>query len=260
MKQYIIIENGGTKADWHLKQSDTTLAFVTNSLHSEEVEAEIALFKSKFSSDGEVYIFSSGCLNQAKADELKHKMQPLLGENIIVRSDLDAAGLASLGDKSGWVIIAGTGSVLFEWSGKDVIQLKGGEGPAIGDEGSAFYLGKLIIENIELEKLGSIINKRPNEIRALMQDPIKNKKEIASLALLCKDLPELKNLHRLNIQAFADKHFTTEMLISVAIVGSYGFHNQQVFRDVLRGKGVKSLEFIERPMIKLIERMDAFVD
>ncbi len=61
---------------------------------------------------------------------------------VIVLSDLELAGRAALGGSPGIVVVAGTGSGALGFSVWGGVLRAGGLGPLLGDEGSAFWIGK----------------------------------------------------------------------------------------------------------------------
>lgn len=257
-EDFIIIENGGTKADWFVQLKDCTLNFSTRSLHAPNFEQDIKKYREVLTRDVRVFVFSSGCLHDSKAEQMRLRLKPVLGERILVKSDLHGAGWAALGENHGWVMISGTGSVLFEWSGSEPICIRGGEGPSTGDEGSAFYFGKLFLQHY-YEELNHF--KMDQKISlGLLEDVISNKGKIASMALLLKDVGDIGHIHNLNVHSFAEKHLLKECPSALSIVGSYGFNNQATFRQEFFRYGVEKMSFLERPIVNLIEQTDYFVE
>ncbi len=65
-----------------------------------------------------------------------------LARRVEVISDAQAALLGALGDRAGVLVLAGTGSIVVGYDGRVRWQRAGGLGPLVGDEGSAFWLGR----------------------------------------------------------------------------------------------------------------------
>ena len=65
-----------------------------------------------------------------------------LAERVEVISDAEAALLGALGGRPGVLVLAGTGSIVLGRDGRGRLARAGGLGPLIGDEGSAFWLGR----------------------------------------------------------------------------------------------------------------------
>lgn len=76
--------------------------------------------------------------------ERQHTAQRLRGlaERVLVLSDAQAAFLGALGHQSGVLILSGTGSIAIGRDERGQWARAGGLGPLLGDEGSAFWLGR----------------------------------------------------------------------------------------------------------------------
>jgi len=65
-----------------------------------------------------------------------------LARRVEVISDVEAALLGALDGRPGLLVLAGTGSIVLGRDGEGRVARAGGLGPLIGDEGSAFWLGR----------------------------------------------------------------------------------------------------------------------
>jgi len=65
-----------------------------------------------------------------------------LARRVRVISDVEAAFLGALGEDPGVLILAGTGSIVLGRNRRGRWARAGGLGPLLGDEGSAFYIGR----------------------------------------------------------------------------------------------------------------------
>ena len=65
-----------------------------------------------------------------------------LAQRVEVISDVEAALLGALDGRPGLLVLAGTGSIVLGRDGEGRVARAGGLGPLIGDEGSAFWLGR----------------------------------------------------------------------------------------------------------------------
>jgi N-acetylglucosamine kinase-like BadF-type ATPase len=61
---------------------------------------------------------------------------------VVVISDVEGAYLAALGDRAGVLLLAGTGSIALARDHRGRFTRAGGLGPLLGDDGSAFGLGR----------------------------------------------------------------------------------------------------------------------
>ncbi|PWU23729.1 MAG: hypothetical protein C5B48_08045 [Candidatus Rokuibacteriota bacterium] len=78
------------------------------------------------------------------ASEKRRRSRPLraLARRVRVMSDVEAAYLGALGERAGIVLLAGTGSMALARDGRGRWIRAGGLGPLLGDEGSAFWIGR----------------------------------------------------------------------------------------------------------------------
>jgi N-acetylglucosamine kinase-like BadF-type ATPase len=65
-----------------------------------------------------------------------------LARRVRVMPDVEAAFLGALGDRPGILILAGTGSIVLGRNRRGRWARAGGLGPLVGDEGSAFWIGR----------------------------------------------------------------------------------------------------------------------
>src|SRR4029453_16769338 len=65
-----------------------------------------------------------------------------LAQRVEVISDVEAGVLGALDGRPGILVLAGTGSIVLGRDGQGRVARAGGLGPLIGDEGSAFWLGR----------------------------------------------------------------------------------------------------------------------
>jgi N-acetylglucosamine kinase-like BadF-type ATPase len=87
-------------------------------------------------------VASRGIWTRPERQHLKKSLLSL-AQNVQVMSDVEAAWHAAFrSDETGVIVIAGTGSIAFGRDSSGRSQRAGGWGPVLGDEGSAFWLGK----------------------------------------------------------------------------------------------------------------------
>lgn len=71
----------------------------------------------------------------------RRRLAPL-ATRVAVIPDVEAALLGALGDRPGVLVLAGTGSIVVGRDRRGRLARAGGLGPLLGDEGSAFWLGR----------------------------------------------------------------------------------------------------------------------
>jgi hypothetical protein len=149
----IIIDSGGTKADWKIIDAE-------GSVHSQETEGyspllhdDVRLNQILLNLDivlaevNQVYYYGSG----VHADLVRSGLHSLLqqhftGAEINIASDLLGACRAASGTAAGIVSILGTGASTCVYDGQHIIDQVPSLGYILGDEGSGYALGKRIVQ------------------------------------------------------------------------------------------------------------------
>jgi glucosamine kinase len=263
----LVADSGGTRTDWCLTDQNSNMhLFETASYHpnewTESFFEEQSVFWESYPNKDEInlYFFGAGCLNEDKQQVLRDFFGGFGFASVKVASDIHAAGYATIGAGNGAVAIMGTGSVLAIFDNGQVKELRGGLGYALGDEGSGYYFGKLVIENLlngnlpTTEKaLYALFGDRKHILSACYGDH--GKVYISEVAVMVKNLnsSELNELHKDNIRLFCDKHVKHLSFNEISFCGSYGYYRQSDVREVLAefGKSVDKIQ--ERPILAVTE-------
>ncbi len=267
MKQYLIADSGGTKTDWCLINANGgKKIFTTESYHpfnwSDSFFQRIETFWERFENKDiiSLYFFGAGCFQIKKCKLLNDFFLTLNFNSVSIRSDLHGAAISLYGDSNGKLAILGTGSVLFDWEGKEITNIIGGRGHITGDEGSGYYFGKLILEAYQNRKLNK---KQQRIVEHLNMESIDlaNKFQVAKIAKQLKSQQDIfQDFHIDNIQSFINTHQLKDQHEKLSIVGSYGFHHKRIIRSVFEQNGIEILTFIEKPIFNLVEQRGVFID
>jgi len=155
----LIAESGASKINWCLITEKELHHFETEGIrcgHTDPTKIELILrqastFFAKFSID-KIDFYCSGCLNYTKQVEMQAYLITHFSKSnhISVFSDLHASARATLGKNSGLVFILGTGSVIFNWNGDDVVEVYGGKGFPGGDAAGGADLGYRLINLMQI--------------------------------------------------------------------------------------------------------------
>ena len=86
-------------------------------------------------------VASRGVWTDAERRHLAGRLRDL-ARHVTVIADVEAAYLGALGDRAGVLLLAGTGSMALGGNGRGRRARAGGWGPLLGDEGSAFWIGR----------------------------------------------------------------------------------------------------------------------
>ncbi len=268
-KSYLIADSGGTKTDWCYvdvfgnKNYFTTASYHPNLMSDEWIEANESFWK-KYTiiKDLEVHFYGSGCLKEPNRTKVKLVFEKWGFKDVQVESDILAAARACFGKEDGWIGILGTGSVLAEIENHRIKNVYGGLGPLIGDEGSGFYFGKLLIDNylkdkFSLETIREIESTMITEgFMSLDSNAPANKEFIASLSgLFSGSLNlEIQQLHLENISCFIEKYFPATIVNkTICFVGSYAHYNQRIIKELLLKRHLNLGVVITKPIELLSE-------
>jgi N-acetylglucosamine kinase-like BadF-type ATPase len=86
-------------------------------------------------------VAARGVWTRAERGALRRRLRAL-ATRVQVISDAEAALLGALDGRPGVLVLAGTGSIVLGRDGRGRLARAGGLGPLLGDEGSAFWLGR----------------------------------------------------------------------------------------------------------------------
>lgn len=111
-----------------------------------------------------IFVFAAGASAPKMQESLAETLEIFFrNAKIKVRDDLYGASLAACYDKSGIVGILGSGANCAFFDGKTPEKNNFGLGYILGDEGSANYLGKILLKNYLEEKIPSALRKKFEE-------------------------------------------------------------------------------------------------
>jgi N-acetylglucosamine kinase-like BadF-type ATPase len=273
VKSILIADSGGTSTEWcFVDESGHQSFFSTESYHpsnwSNEFTERITSYwnvRDKMKSS-ELHFFGAGCLHSVNSKKIEQIFSNIGFSDISVKSDLHAAALGILGKENGSIAIMGTGSVLFNWVGGEVLNIIGGIGHELGDEGSGYYFGKLIYEaylNLKMSDAQKEVFERKVDVSAI-RDSIGKKSikyQLANLALLLRKDSELfEEYHRENIERFWNTHLKNGEVSNLNLVGSYAYHNLDQIQPAFAKFNVKIEKVVGRPIVDLVERTVSDVD
>ncbi len=264
-KTILIADSGGTQTDWcFVDENLEKHFFTTNSFHPANwgqsfFEEFDAFWNSKKEmKESTVHFYGAGCLNEKNKTIISDYFSKWGFNNFNIFSDVLGACHASLGDQSGVVAILGTGSVLCYFDGQKITKIKGGLGYLLGDEGSGYYFGKLVVTKylkscFSDSLMMSLTNVLGDNKEVLSQVYGENGKNyLSSISFIVSDLvsdfSELSELHKSNIQLFISEVIKEDKVNEICVIGSYGFFNQDNLRAILINNGVKLTSLVQYPI------------
>lgn len=150
----LLADIGSSSGDWALWDSPHTIEFFKTDGYS-PVFSDVSRFDDVYSSImhhlrkpvRSLLYFGTGCYRSEPQKVMERTLKERFPEAFIaVRSDLEAAALAALGDSPGWIAILGTGSSLAFWD-NNTLQLKNPPFHTLSDAGSGTHIGKLVLQS-----------------------------------------------------------------------------------------------------------------
>lgn len=271
-KSILLSDSGGTKTDWCLISAQTHYYFETLSYHPSDLPSADYLddFWSQLTkiSQVSVYFFGSGCASSIQKLHIKRYFKKYAWASFDVDSDLVAAGIALWKNQSGFIGILGTGSVSAFYSEKAISNVSGGLGYILGDEGSGFYFGKILIQKLLNNELsgslsaelyqalgnrGEILSKIYSEKGRTFISSIQTNEFITKEELI----QEISIIHRENIRLFIQTSLPAIVKeTSISFVGSYAYFHEKLLTEELRFNNWKLVRVIQKPIQGLVEYFD----
>jgi len=270
MQKILLADSGGTRTDWCLISDKKNRQFFAGvSYHPSEWNDNFISEQSIYWSnhpelvEAKLIFYGAGCLNQHFANRLMEAFLKWGFTSVEIHSDIHAAGVASFGNQHGFVAIMGTGSVFAEINQKEIIQVRGGLGYLLGDEGSAYYFGKLLIQKYlnngfdsdVCSQLTRLIGNRSEIIEKTYQP--NGKSFIASIAALVSELdhPSVYAVHEVNMRLFLDPLMEINELkkCGICFCGSYAWGRQEQLKKILSECNINSHKFVKEPIVDLAE-------
>lgn len=179
----------------------------------------------------------------------------------ILRNDVEIALTGALNGEDGIVIVSGTGSIALSKIG-DKYKRCGGWGYSIGDEGSAYWIGKRIIETFSKEADGRLEKTNIYEIikeklalsndydiiKYINEDIKADRLEVAKFSKVCFEAANLGDKNAIEIFKSASKELSE--LVNLLMKD---FEGNNIKVSYLGGV-FKSGKFILNPLIELLDK------
>ncbi|MGG7078705.1 N-acetylglucosamine kinase [Clostridium sardiniense] len=179
----------------------------------------------------------------------------------ILRNDVEIALAGALNGEDGVVIVSGTGSIALSKIG-DKYKRCGGWGYSIGDEGSAYWIGKKIIETFSKEADGRLEKTHIYEIikemlalsndydliRYINEDIKSDRLEIARFSKVCFEAAKLGDKNAIEIFKSASKELSE--LVNLLIKD----FEDDIIKVSYLGGVFKSGELILNPLIESLNK------
>ncbi|MEN7546687.1 N-acetylglucosamine kinase [Rapidithrix thailandica] len=270
----LIADSGSTKTDWRIIHENDAITQVSTTglnpffISADEIGAYLIenLLPKIELPIRKIYFYGAGCsTGQAKAT-IRTGLSHVFSEaSIEVYDDMLAAARAACNHEEGIVCILGTGSNSCLYKEGKIVQTSPSNGIWFGDEGSAGYMGKMLIQaylNQELpEELVRKFEKKYDQRRADILENVYSKphpnRYLASFSRFVfhhMNHPFIYKLVYEGFQTFFRKtvcKYPDYQRYPVHCVGSVGFYYANVLRKVANELQIPLKNILESPIAGL---------
>lgn len=272
----LIADSGATKTEWCLKSKDGITKIATEGLnpyyHTTGSIQSVVMnsLKPKVSSEEveHIYFYGAGCDSEEKKgivhDALKNRFKIA---TIHVYHDLLGAARACFFHDAGIACILGTGSNSCLYDGEKIVKHIPSLAFILGDEGSAGYFGKKLINSyfryeIPDDLVDDLEEKYDMSLdyitKGLYDNPQKSR-FIASYGAFLGEHPEhpfIKNMLHEGFENFITRivmKYPDAQKYEVRFIGSVASAHQDMIKEILQEHGMKPGLFVRKPMDRLVE-------
>ncbi|MGD8749018.1 MAG: hypothetical protein PVI44_11165 [Balneolaceae bacterium] len=272
----LIADSGATKTEWCLAEENGTETYLTEGLnpyyHTTASITRVVEHNLKPKLDGakieEIHFYGAGCDSEEKNQVVQQALRGAFPHaSVNVYHDLLGAARACFLHEAGIACILGTGSNSCLYDGDKIVEHIPSLAFILGDEGSAGYFGKKLINKyfrFEIpddlrEDLEQNYDMSLDHITAGLYDGTQKSRFIASYgSFLGKhaDHPFIKEILHEGFENFITRillKYTNATDYEVRFIGSVAFAHQKMIKEILKENGLKAGSFIRHPMKRLVE-------
>lgn len=272
----LIADSGATTTEWRLIGDSKNYTIRTEGLnpyyHTNasiiEVLKKNLIPKLSPLSISDIYFYGAGCDSQTKEDEVKKAIAACFDDiNIQIYHDLLASARACCMHDPGIACIMGTGSNSCQYDGENITHHMPSLAFVLGDEGSAGYFGKKLINAYFRKEM-------PDELAAALEhgynmdldyimDQVSENPQlsrfVASYAAFLSDRPEHPFIDTLLREGFENfitrivKKYPGASALEISFIGTVAFVHQEMIKELLNENNMKTGRFIRSPMERLVE-------
>jgi len=271
----LIVDSGATSTKWCLESESISEAYYTEGLNpyyhtSQSITGVIntnLLPKLKEHDIDEIHFYGAGCDNpEQKATVHRSLKEAFPNSEIEVEHDLLGSARACFFDQPGIACILGTGSNSCLYNGKKIIEHIPSLAFTLGDEGSAGYFGKKLLNSYfryevpaDLkEKLDKEYNMDLDYIMANIYEGKQPSRFVASYARFLGDFaqhPFARDILREGFENFINriiKKYSDAESYEVSFVGSVASAHKKLITEILEEGGLTAGSFYRNPLDRLI--------
>lgn len=254
----LVIDSGGTKIEVATLIDDTFKTNVFNFCGNINSNEDNLIIKLQEIIDYSYDVIVVGIAGY-RSYPYKQKLLEIFGPKVKFMSDIDLAALSLLHNKDGFICVLGTGSVMANMHKE--INVIGGYGHVIGDIGSGYHFGKVLItQYLKNKEVGIVspINKHVEEYfgtvgRLIIPLLLGNEKEVLSkLSALYMDHSDMGQIFDIYFKEFidtllyyVDNLHPKKVIVSGSITKSKRFKENINRYSIIEIKNCKNVEGIK---------------
>ncbi len=272
----LIADSGSTKSEWYLAGEGEGHTFETEGLnpyyHTEQSISDVLAHKLAQKIDPAaveaVWFYGAGCDGEDKNDTIEKALGSIFRNAAIhVHSDLMGAARACFFREAGIACILGTGSNSCLFDGESIREQIPSLGFILGDEGSAGWFGRKLINSYFRRELPGDLQLMLEKEHEMSLDHImrgayggaQKSRFVASYASFLskhKEHPFIGKMLREGFEEFVGRivmKYPEARKYEMRFVGSVAFEHQELIRDILNRHEIKPGLFIQKPMPRLVK-------
>lgn len=271
----LIADSGATKTEWCLTDGEESQTIYTEGLNpyyhstsSIKNVVERNLLPKLREKPEDIFFYGAGCDSEKKNMVVHEALASFFsGTKVHIFHDLLGAARACFLNEPGIACILGTGSNSCLYDGTKIIEHIPSLAFILGDEGSAGYFGKKLINKYfrfeipeDLKKdLEKDYNMSLDHITRGLYDGDQKSRFIASYGAFLgehSDHPFVKEMLREGFESFISRiilNYTNATDYEVRFIGSVAFAHQEMIKGILKKYGLKPGLFVRNPMDRLVE-------
>lgn len=269
----LIADSGATKTEWCLVNGEQQTIF-TEGLnpyyHTTESIKEVVqehLLPELDEEIEEIFFYGAGCDSESKYEVLKKALEVCFPDSEIhIEHDLLGAARACFWNEPGIACILGTGSNSCLYDGEKILEHIPSLAFILGDEGSAGYFGKQLINKYFRREIPSDLkedleknyNMSLDHITKGLYDGDQKSRFIASYGAFLgehSDHAFIQKMLREGFESFVSRivlNYTNATDYEVRFIGSVAYAYQNMIKEILQKHNLKPGLFVKNPMERLV--------
>ena len=271
----LIADSGATKTEWCLTDGTESETIYTEGLnpyyHTTESIKDVVKYNLVPEIDNEIdqlFFYGAGCDSEEKNEVVREALVSIFSDaDVHIYHDLLGAARACFLREPGIACILGTGSNSCLYDGNEIIEHIPSLAFILGDEGSAGYFGKKLINKYfryEIpddlkEPLERDYNMSLDHITKGLYDGSQKSRFIASYGSFLgehADHPFIKEILYEGFESFISRiilKYTNATDYQVRFIGSVAFAHQEMIKEILAKYDLEPGLFVRNPMDRLVE-------